>query len=75
MHYRVTFLIFLACTLLVTALEYIGNGTAISCVQSGHPDNWPIPSHTMNTYCFIMGTFTLPRHFNGVKGKGSRLSQ
>merc|ERR1712107_54982 len=24
---------------------------------------WPIPQHIMNTYCFIMGTFTLPRTF------------
>ena len=22
----------------------------------------------MNTYCFIMGTFTLPRHFAGERG-------
>ena len=36
--------------------------------QDGHPDYWAIPQHIMNTYCFIMGTFTLPRHFAGERG-------
>ena len=55
--------------LLVTAVEYIGNGINIACVQDGHPDLWAIPQHVMNTYCFIMGTFTLPRHFRGETGE------
>ena len=29
--------------------------------QAGIPDYWPIPAHVMNTYCYIMSTFTLPR--------------
>ena len=69
LHYRVTSLIFLVSCLLVTAVEYIGNGINIACVQDGHPDMWPIPQHVMNTYCFIMGTFTLPRHFKGERGE------
>ena len=88
LHYRVTSIIFLVCCILVTAVEYIGNGINIACVQEGkadtstlaeiitkllllpgHPDLWPIPQHVMNTYCFIMGTFTLPRHFAGEKGE------
>ena len=69
LHYRVTSLIFLVSCLLVTAVEYIGNGINIACVQDGHPDLWAIPQHVMNTYCFIMGTFTLPRHFRGETGE------
>ena len=68
LHYRVTSIIFLICCVLVTCVEYIGNGVNIACIQDGHPDYWAIPQHVMNTYCFIMGTFTLPRHFAGEKG-------
>ena len=35
LHYRVTALIFLVCCILVTAVEYIGNGINIACVQDG----------------------------------------
>ena len=69
LHYRVTSIIFLLCCVLVTCVEYIGNGVNIACIQDGHPDYWAIPQHVMNTYCFIMGTFTLPRHFAGETGK------
>ena len=34
-------------------------------VQEGLPDYWPIPMSVMNTYCFIMSTFILPRHLPG----------
>jgi len=69
LHYRVTAIVFLVCCVLVTSVEYVGNGTTIACLQDGHPDYWPIPAHVMNTYCFIMGTFTLPKHFAGEIGK------
>ena len=69
LHYRVTALVFLVCCILVTSIEFVGNGTTISCVQEGHPEYWAIPYHVMNTYCFIMGTFTLPRHFAGEVGR------
>ena len=69
LHYRVTSIIFLVCCILVTCVEYIGNGLNIACSQGGHPDMWPIPQHIMNTYCFIMGTFTLPRTFAGEANK------
>jgi hypothetical protein len=35
--------------------------------QEGLPDNWPIPMSVMNTYCFIMSTFILPRHLPGPR--------
>ena len=60
LHYRVTSIILLVCCVLVTCVEYVGNGLNIACTQSGHPDTWSIPQHVMNTYCYIMGTFTLP---------------
>ena len=69
LHYRVTALVFLVCCILVTSVEFVGNGMTISCIQDGHPEYWAIPYHVMNTYCFIMGTFTLPRHFTGEVGK------
>ena len=31
--------------------------------QAGNSDSWPIPGSVMNTYCFIMSTFTLPNNF------------
>merc|ERR1712032_529743 len=65
LHYRVTSLVFLVSCLLVCAVEYVANGFNISCIQAGIPDYWPIPAHVMNTYCYIMSTFTLPRHFPG----------
>ncbi len=34
--------------------------------QEGLPDYWPIPMSVMNTYCFIMSTFILPRHLPAV---------
>jgi len=70
LHYRVTAVMLLVCCILVTAIEYIGLGTHISCVQEGHPDNWPIPADIMNTYCFITSTFTLPRHLDSLVGVG-----
>ena len=69
LHYRLTALIFLVCCILVTSAEFVGNGVTISCIQDGHPEYWAIPYHVMNTYCFIMGTFTLPKYFSGEVGK------
>ena len=40
LSYRVTALIFLLCCVLVTSVEFVGNGITISCVQDGHPDYW-----------------------------------
>ena len=46
LHYRVTSIIFLVCCILVTAVEYIGNGINIACVQDGKGtliiDRWGI---------------------------------
>ena len=64
LHYRVTVLIFLACSILVTCLEWVGNGSKISCVMEGAVDSWTIPQNVINTYCYVLTTFTLPKHWN-----------
>ena len=38
------------CSLLVTCLEWVGNGSKITCVMEGHPDNWRIAPNVINTY-------------------------
>lgn len=66
LHYRATTVLLLgACTLVCasSAIQYISNGAVIHCKQAGNSDNWAIPADIMNTYCYIMGTFTLPPGF------------
>ena len=64
LHYRVTVTFILTCCVLVTCLEWIGNGSKISCVLEGDVDDWTIPQNVIDTYCFIATTFILPKHFN-----------
>ena len=53
LHYRITCtLLFIAC-ILVTANHLIGN--TIDCISSK-----AIPSNVLNTYCWIMSTFSVP---------------
>jgi len=66
LHYKLTALIFLACSLLVCCIQYVGNDSLISCIQAGNSDSWPIPGSVMNTYCYIMSTFTLPNNFKHI---------
>ncbi|KAF5280645.1 hypothetical protein FQA39_LY05293 [Lamprigera yunnana] len=57
LHYRITTLILLAGTVLVTSRQYIGEH--IRCISDkGVADN------VMNTYCFFTATFTVIRHLN-----------
>jgi hypothetical protein len=60
--------IFLGCSLLVTCLEWVGNGSKISCVMEGAVDSWTIPQNVINTYCYVLTTFTLPKHWNSKIG-------
>lgn len=58
-HYRGTSLLILAFCLMVTCTEWIsGTGSIIDCLHSG-----PIPENVINRYCYIMGTFSVPRHY------------
>ena len=69
LHYRITTLLLFGCCVLVTALDWVGNGNKITCVMEGNSDDWSIPPAVINTYCYIMSTFTLPRALAGDVGK------
>ena len=69
LHYRATVIILMGCSLLVTCLEWVGNGSKISCVMEGAEDNWVVPKNVINTFCFVMTTFTLPKHLDGTVSK------
>lgn len=61
LHYKATVLIFLGCSLLVTARQYFGD--PIDCIVDG------VPGSIMDTYCWIHSTFTIPSRMVGVKGR------
>lgn len=69
LHYRFTTLLLLLSCTLVTALEWIANGKSITCIQEGPDDSWNIPPNVINTYCYIMSTFTLPSQLAGAVGE------
>ena len=68
LHYRVTFILLIGCSLMVTCLEWIGAGKKIACVMEGPDDSWTIPLNVINTYCYVMTTFTLPKHWSTKVG-------
>lgn len=53
LHYRVTFLLLLACTVLVTSRQYIGEH--IKCILGQGP---AVPPHVLETFCFFTSTYT-----------------
>ena len=57
LHYKVTALFLLSFAVVITYLEYFEK---ISCI--GDPKS-KTAVQTINTYCFIQSTFTLPKHF------------
>ena len=57
LHYRLTSFFLLTFAVVITYLEYIEK---ISCLRSPKSK---IAVGTINTYCFIQSTFTLPKHF------------
>lgn len=71
LHYRVTFIFLLGSSLLVTCLDYIGNGSKINCVLEGAVDSWTIAQNVINTYCYVLTTFTVPNHYNSKIGEDS----
>jgi len=69
LHYRFTCLLLFGCCCLVTALDWVGNGNSITCVMEGDSDSWTIPPNVINTFCYIMSTFTLPSALAGDLGR------
>lgn len=63
LHYRATFLIFFISSALITAKEFFGS--PIECLTKN-----TVPPNIMNIYCFIMSTFSVPKHFSKPLGDG-----
>lgn len=55
LHYQFTVALLVAFSIIITATQYVGN--PIDCITDD------IPTHVINTYCWIMSTFTLPDAF------------
>lgn len=64
LHYRVTFLIFFISSALVTAKEFFG--APIDCMTKN-----TVPKNILNIYCFIMSTFSVPKHWDKPLGEGT----
>ncbi|XP_022919591.1 innexin inx2 [Onthophagus taurus] len=60
LHYKVTVVILVAFSLLVTSRQYIGD--PIDCIVD------EIPLNIMDTYCWIYSTFTIPNRLTGKVG-------
>jgi len=59
LHYRHTCFLILCMTLMVTCPEWIsGTGSIIECMHGGS-----IPDDVINWYCYIQGTFSVPKHY------------
>nr|CAH7730551.1 unnamed protein product [Callosobruchus chinensis] len=55
MHNTFTCALLMACSLIVSANQFVGN--PIQCIVDG------LPTHVVNTYCWISSTFTMPDAF------------
>jgi len=53
-HYRFTFISLLLCSILITGEQFFGK--PIKCIKGGD-----VPEKLLETYCWIEGTFTLPK--------------
>jgi len=59
LHYRATFVVLLVSMALVSARQYIGD--PIQCIADG------IPGGTMDLYCWIHSTFSVPSRWGEIK--------
>nr|XP_023029033.1 innexin inx1-like [Leptinotarsa decemlineata] len=55
LHNTFTCALLMACSLIITANQFVGN--PIQCIVDG------LPTHVINTYCWISSTFTMPDAF------------
>ncbi|KAH1029122.1 hypothetical protein HUJ05_002420 [Dendroctonus ponderosae] len=65
MHNLFTTALLMGCSIIVTATQYVGN--PIQCIVDG------LPTHVVNTYCWISSTFTMPDAFRRQLVLGARL--
>ncbi|KAG5680663.1 hypothetical protein PVAND_010157 [Polypedilum vanderplanki] len=56
LHNIFTTVLLLACSIVLTATQYVGQ--PISCISKN------IPTHVVNTFCWISSTFTMPDAYN-----------
>ncbi|XP_045771795.1 innexin inx2-like [Maniola jurtina] len=64
MHYKLTVMILLVFTLLVSTKQFFGE--PIHCMSESDKDN---DKEAMNSYCWIYGTYTLRNRLVGTQGK------
>lgn len=55
-HNGCTAVLLFACSIVVTATQYVG--TPIQCIVEG------LPTQPVNTFCWVMSTFTMPSLYN-----------
>ncbi|XP_033228348.1 innexin inx1 [Belonocnema kinseyi] len=60
LHNQFTAALLFTCSMIISANQYVGN--PISCIVQG------LPTHPINTYCWITSTFTMPDAFNRREG-------
>ncbi|XP_033330436.2 optic ganglion reduced [Megalopta genalis] len=60
LHNHFTAVLLFTCSMVITATQYVGN--PINCIVQG------LPTHPINTYCWITSTFTMPDAFNRQVG-------
>lgn len=63
LHYQFTFLLLWASCLVVTSTQFFGD--PINCVRSAQF----VDQRIIDNYCWIEGTFTLPKALNKVPGE------
>ena len=67
LHYKYTVAVLLTSAILVSTYSYIdSSGSAIQCLFD---KGTGIPQEVINRYCWIMSTFTLPKHYVGTPGE------
>lgn len=64
MHYKITVIMLLVFTLLVTSKQFFGE--PIHCMSDNGKET---DKDAINNYCWIYGTYTLKSRFAGVEGK------
>ncbi|XP_023341792.1 innexin inx2 [Eurytemora carolleeae] len=66
LHYQFTFGFLAIAVLLVTGYSYIDtNGSAIQCMMD---KGIGVPAPVINSFCWIMSTYSLPKYYNGDQG-------
>lgn len=61
MHYKMTVIVLIACSLFVSSNQYIGD--PINCIIG------EVPSKVMDSYCWIHSTYTIPKKISGIIGR------